>query len=140
MENSSFWEQKDAARKKVEELKNTKNIVEIFQRLDKELEDLSVLAGLSGDEEDSNEELMFELDKLTGELDELELKAVLNNPNDINNAFLVIHPGAGGTESCLEAGGRRRLPEAEDRVVAGDTYVEGRGSWRPCGWLIELRV
>lgn len=99
MENSSFWEQKDAARKKVEELKNTKNIVEIFQRLDKELEDLSVLAGLSGDEEDSNEELMFELDKLTGELDELELKAVLNNPNDINNAFLVIHPGAGGTES-----------------------------------------
>ncbi|MDD5773197.1 MAG: peptide chain release factor 2 [bacterium] len=99
MEKSSFWDQKDVALKKVEELKNTKNIVEIFQKLTKELEDLSELAVLSGDEEDSGKELMFELDKLIGELDELELKAVLNNPQDINNAFLVIHPGAGGTES-----------------------------------------
>lgn len=99
MEQSSFWEQKDIAQKKVEELKNIKNIVEIFQRVDKELEDLSALADLSGNEEGSNKELMSELDKLINELDELELKAVLSNPKDVNNAFLVIHPGAGGTES-----------------------------------------
>lgn len=99
MEQGSFWGEKDIAQKKVEELKDVRNTVEMFQRLDKEFQDLFVLADLSGDEEGSNKELIFELDKLINELDELELKAVLNNPQDVSNAFLVIHPGAGGTES-----------------------------------------
>ncbi|MEW6086986.1 MAG: peptide chain release factor 2 [bacterium] len=99
MENVSFWDDKDNAQKKVEELKSLKNKVETFRDLEKELEDLKLLAELSKDEEAGAEGLLTELEILTNKLDGLELKAVLNNPKDEKNAFLVIHPGAGGTES-----------------------------------------
>lgn len=33
------------------------------------------------------------------EFDKLDLESLLNGPDDLNNAFLNIHPGAGGTES-----------------------------------------
>jgi peptide chain release factor 2 len=39
------------------------------------------------------------LERLTGELDKLELQLKLSEPDDELNAILAIHPGAGGTES-----------------------------------------
>ncbi len=44
-------------------------------------------------------EVETEIDKFSGFIDEMEIKNYLNGKNDGNNAFLDIHPGAGGTES-----------------------------------------
>jgi peptide chain release factor 2 len=52
--------------------------------------------------EGSNEvgaELKSEIDNLSGLIDKLETKTLLSGPNDLNNAIVTVHPGAGGTES-----------------------------------------
>jgi peptide chain release factor 2 len=44
-------------------------------------------------------ELKSEIDNLSGLIDKLETKTLLSGPNDLNNAIVTVHPGAGGTES-----------------------------------------
>ncbi len=39
------------------------------------------------------------IDELRSEIDEVELKSILSQEEDKNNAIMTIHPGAGGTES-----------------------------------------
>lgn len=53
-------------------------------------------------EEDSSfvEELEQNLRNFQKKLDKFELKTLLNQPHDHCNAYLSIHAGAGGTESC----------------------------------------
>ncbi len=76
-----------------------------FQELQKTLGDIVDLSELAeGEDEDSCKELEDEITKdlqsFTQKLEKLELRMMLNGKNDCNNAFLNIHAGAGGTESC----------------------------------------
>jgi peptide chain release factor 2 len=63
------------------------------------------------------------------EFDKLDLESLLNGPDDMNNAFLYIHPGAGGTESqdwadmLLRA--YTRFAEKEEFEVELVDYQEG---------------
>ena len=45
-------------------------------------------------------ELAAEHARLIHKLEEFELRQFLSGPNDQSNAFITIHSGAGGTESC----------------------------------------
>lgn len=49
--------------------------------------------------QDMAAELETKLDEMTEIYDQLDLESLLNGPDDFRNAFLNIHPGAGGTES-----------------------------------------
>ena len=73
-----------------------------FQELQKALTDVVDLSELA--EEESDEELEAEIAKdlqsFTQKLEKLELRMMLNGQNDSCNAYLNIHAGAGGTESC----------------------------------------
>jgi peptide chain release factor 2 len=73
-----------------------------FQELQKSLNDVVDLSELA--EEESDEELEAEIAKdlqsFTQKLEKLELRMMLNGQNDGCNAYLNIHAGAGGTESC----------------------------------------
>ncbi len=51
-------------------------------------------------DEDSFLEVQNELKSLLKLHDEIELKTLLNGESDINNAYVSINSGAGGTESC----------------------------------------
>src|SRR5205814_9645067 len=59
-----------------------------------------------GEESDSTgrteaeRELVPEHDRLADKISEFELRQFLSGENDRANAFLTIHSGAGGTESC----------------------------------------
>ena len=44
--------------------------------------------------------MIEDINKLPLLIEDLEIKATLNNEFDHNNCYLEIHPGAGGTESC----------------------------------------
>lgn len=73
--------------------------MQLWQDLERRHGDLEVLfefveAG-EATEDDINKELMV----YQSEIDELALKLKLGGDQDINNAILTIHPGAGGTES-----------------------------------------
>lgn len=52
------------------------------------------------DDEDTFEEVSREIVQLNQEIDELELKRLLDGETDMNSSFLSINSGAGGTEAC----------------------------------------
>lgn len=63
-------------------------------------EDLTVLAQLADEDETLALELEQDTRTFQKRLERVELRALLSHPHDHNNAYLSIHAGAGGTESC----------------------------------------
>jgi len=51
------------------------------------------------DDENAFQEVEKDILKLTESVEDLELRRMLGEPEDANNAIITIHPGAGGTES-----------------------------------------
>src|SRR5207248_7285474 len=49
---------------------------------------------------EAEREVATEHERLEHKLSELEMRQLLSGENDRANAFLIIHSGAGGTESC----------------------------------------
>ena len=63
-------------------------------------DELEVLLEMSRDDEaGADEELAAALERLTPMMDRVELTTKMTGEHDTSNAFLEIHPGAGGTES-----------------------------------------
>jgi peptide chain release factor 2 len=71
--------------------------------MDKELErrndDVATLFELASEGEKVEDELKKEIDGLQGVVNKLETQTLLSGSNDLANAIVTIHPGAGGTES-----------------------------------------
>ena len=61
--------------------------------------DLMVLKELSTEDPEFAREYEESLSKFEKMLEDFEIKLLLNEPEDMGNAILEIHPGAGGTES-----------------------------------------
>lgn len=79
------------------EVQQTVATLETLTRADEELEIL--LEMVKDDEEGVGEELGAVLKKLGPVLDQIELTTKMGGEHDRSNAFIEIHPGAGGTES-----------------------------------------
>ena len=96
-----FWDQNDRAQKVIAELNAVKSVVDSFNGLQTEYDDLTVLLELA--EEEKDESMVADIVKgtasLTHQLEQFELQLLLNQPYDKLNAILELHPGAGGTES-----------------------------------------
>lgn len=77
-----------------------------WQDLNSKIDDVSVLLDLAeeGDDEESFQEAVTEIDRLQILIDELELQKLLDGESDLNSTFLSINSGAGGTEACDWAG------------------------------------
>ncbi len=99
---SDFWSDQAGARTVTESLSRIKETVESWERLRKKVEDLGVFLDLLGEEEDESSaaELEKDLERIEVEYRELELKSLLVDPHDRAGAIMMIHAGAGGTESC----------------------------------------
>ena len=78
------------------ELAAIKEKLELFDRLESEIEAVDELIR---ENPSAAQELSAEIGTIEKSLDELELRLVLSDPDDLKNAILTIHPGAGGTES-----------------------------------------
>ncbi len=102
MKRQDFWENQDRAQKVIRRMKYVKNVCEPVGELDRELEEIQVLAELAEEEDDeaTRREVRRRSTALEEAVERLELKSMLGEPEDGNNAFLSIHAGAGGTESC----------------------------------------
>lgn len=77
-----------------------KRFLEDFMELKNLVEDANILLELleSGDM-DAEKELSDLLQDLASKVKDFELKLILSGENDINNAIVTIHSGAGGTEA-----------------------------------------
>jgi len=81
------------------ELAGHRRWVNDFEKLDAELNDLDELGELSADEPQELQQVKQGLKEFRDRIDEFELSTYLSGDDDIRNAILTIHPGAGGTES-----------------------------------------
>lgn len=91
-----FWADQSRARSMMAELASVKEKLELFSRLESEIEAMDELIR---ENPSAAQELSAEIEALEKNLEELELRFVLSDPDDLKNAILTIHPGAGGTES-----------------------------------------
>jgi peptide chain release factor 2 len=101
MLHPQFWDDNEAAQKTIAELNAVKSVVDRLQQLAAELDDLLALAELIVEEQDDSlvADLTAGAQQLSRALAEFDLELLLSEPYDKCNAFLELHPGAGGTES-----------------------------------------
>lgn len=96
-----LWDDPDRARAVTTELSQTREDVTMIDGLRQRIDDLDVLYELARDENDESQEpeLAAELDALSGELDQLELRSLFIGEHDERDAICEIHSGAGGTDA-----------------------------------------
>jgi peptide chain release factor 2 len=101
-----FWSNRERAQADVEDVSRLRSLVNPFQELEREIEDFDALQQLAAEETSATARTHAEKDvatehtRLIHKLEEFELRQFLSRENDSANAFLTIHSGAGGTESC----------------------------------------
>jgi len=93
-----FWSNKES-KHLLKEQANIKKFLEDWYYLVGKFEDIDVLVELFSEGEDVALEIEESVKNLNKLVTEFELKLILNNENDVNNAILTIHSGAGGTEA-----------------------------------------
>ena len=101
MGETGFWDNQDAAKSVVAEVKLLKAAIDPVEQMLAGLGDVRALYELA--EEAGDKSSMEEADRMLADLEKkgelVELQALLSGKNDPRNAFLSIHAGAGGTEA-----------------------------------------
>src|SRR5256885_8720404 len=101
-----FWNNRERAQVDVDEVSRLRSLVNPFRELEREIEDFDALHQLAAEEKNdahraqAEKEVASEHDRLIHKLEEFELRQFLSGESDRSNAFITIHSGAGGTESC----------------------------------------
>ncbi|MBD3218083.1 MAG: peptide chain release factor 2 [candidate division Zixibacteria bacterium] len=97
-----FWDDQERAQAILKRLKIEKDWIEAVENIESGYEDLTVLKELVDESEHSEEavrEFTETAEKFEKRLSDLELRTFLSEPDDMRDAIVSIHPGAGGTES-----------------------------------------
>nr|WP_246612136.1 peptide chain release factor 2 [Coprococcus catus] len=102
MEEPGFWDNADKANNSMKELKNLKDTVEEYHRLETAWEDVETLLEMGYEENDASlipevQEAMVDFEK---RFEHLRIKTLLSEEYDGDNAIVTLHAGAGGTEAC----------------------------------------
>ncbi|NLW55083.1 MAG: peptide chain release factor 2 [Firmicutes bacterium] len=96
-----FWSDQDKAQRVLQELNSMRAEIEAVTELEVNLQEASDLLELAIAE--NEEEVIVEVEQSVkaslSKLDQMELRTLLKGEFDRSNAYLTIHPGAGGTES-----------------------------------------
>jgi peptide chain release factor 2 len=102
MQRADFWDDRESAQKVVQRVSYVTRLSGPVHELEREIEDLAVLSELAEEEADeaTRQEVADRAEKFQTRLDKLEFRSRLSEPEDSNDAFLSVHAGAGGTESC----------------------------------------
>ena len=147
-----FWKNLEKAKEVSQKLNDLKEEVGIWEKLEKEVQDLLDLARL--DEKDQTITLREELEKKYNELEtqfkKLEFTILFSGPYDRANAILGVHAGTGGTEAqdwaemllrmyfrfCEKKGWRTEMIDETRGGEAGIKSVTVKVSGRMAyGWL-----
>lgn len=94
-----FWDDNERATGILKEIKMNKLWVDVHEKANTAVEDFAVLYDFWKEEEATEEEVKLAYEKAMEELEDLEFRSTLNQPEDEMAAVMVINSGAGGTES-----------------------------------------
>jgi peptide chain release factor 2 len=96
-----FWNDQGRAQSNIAATKSLKMIVDPFDAISAGLDDAEVMLELAeAGEGDALSEAASELEKVENGFQALEMQSLLGGEFDGANAYLTLHAGAGGTESC----------------------------------------
>ncbi len=105
-----FWNDSNAARGVLREATQHRFVLQPYHALCRQVEDAELLLELAADESDDAERAQTiaavarQLEGAGKTQRDMEMRALLGGRFDANNAYLTLHAGAGGTESCDWAG------------------------------------
>jgi len=99
-QDPDIWSDQDRARQVMSRRAQLQEQVSTAESLVEAHEELEILLEMAREgEEGAQEELAKALKRISPTLDRFELTAKMTGEHDSANAFLEVHPGAGGTES-----------------------------------------
>ena len=101
MADPSFWNDQEKAREIINEVNQLKGWVDPWRQMSAKVDDLGEMLELLEADPDPGmaEEVERDVLSIGPALEALELKNMLQQPDDHRDALITIHPGAGGTES-----------------------------------------
>ncbi|MDG5766637.1 peptide chain release factor 2 [Balneolales bacterium ANBcel1] len=94
-----FWDDAEKAQALMKNLNHEKSWVEKWDQLDERRQNILLFREIMEEGDDVTEEFNAEVVQLQKEVEDLEFKNMLDQPDDRRDALLTINPGAGGTES-----------------------------------------
>jgi peptide chain release factor 2 len=102
MEAPDFWDDPERSQKMMKELKYLKDDVEIYNKLQGQMEDIQTMIEMGYEENDPEliPEIQEMLDDFQKDFENIRIKTLLSGEYDESNAIVTLHAGAGGTESC----------------------------------------
>ena len=94
-----FWNDKNSAATTLKKISIIEKDIQTWDTLNQMQGDIGVLFEFLNEGESTVEEVEKEIIEFSSLLRDQKLKLILGKPEDMENAILTIHPGAGGTES-----------------------------------------
>jgi peptide chain release factor 2 len=98
-QHPGFWDDPDKAQILMKKLNAEKDWTKGWDELDSIRQSIKIYLEFYDLGEPVVEDLMTEYNKLTSNVEELEFRNMLDDPDDHRDALITINPGAGGTES-----------------------------------------
>src|ERR1700748_1566443 len=99
MSAPGFWNNQKAARATVGELKALNTVLKPLNELISSAGDVEAMIEMAREDDTFATELPSELTRLEGVLADLELKALLNGPNDACGAIMTFNARDGGVDA-----------------------------------------
>ena len=96
---SNFWDDSQRASSILKKISRIEKEIGFWQDLGRRHDDMEILFEFAEAGETDLNEIQTELNSYESNIEEIELRLLLGNPEDTQNAIITIHPGAGGTES-----------------------------------------
>jgi peptide chain release factor 2 len=100
MGQPNFWDNPEKAQQTIAQLKPLNGLLKPYEELESVAGDVQALVELADEDADLESELERELSPFEKRLDDFEMRAMLDGPQDASNAYLRIQAGTGGTEAC----------------------------------------
>ena len=94
-----MWENNSKSTSIMRQISFLEKDISLRQNLVQKAEDVEVLFEFLNENQVEEYEVEKELNIFSSLIKDFELKLILNGDNDMNDAIITIHPGAGGTES-----------------------------------------
>jgi len=99
LSSSEVWKDQQKSQTLQQRKKRLEKSLAFLNRILEKYEDMEVLLELAQEGEKIEADLQANLSEFGKILDEAELTTLFSEKDDVRNAILTIHPGAGGTES-----------------------------------------
>ena len=95
-----FWDDQESAQKTTSELSSLNGTLKPLQALSASADDLEVLLEFAAEDESVESDIRQQLELIQPNLEQVELKAMMGEPEDVCGAYLKVQAGEGGTDAA----------------------------------------